>query len=210
MEQKTRIKGSVHYVGINDRSRHLFEGMRPLPYGIPYNSYLTDDETMALTDAADICCFGVYLRKIGGIIGNRPTDYLIINHMEPDYPGFIRSIKQYYPDTVVVGNKQAFGMIEGSHGATDEQYLVKDDDSLALGRRKLRFYPTPMVHWPEMMMIFGETDGAFFSGDGFGYFGTLGGGLVGTRINIDHYWGEVVRYYSSIIGKYGSPVQKVL
>ena len=96
------------------------------------------------------------------------------------------------------------------YGVTGEQYLIKDGDFLALGRHKLRFYLTPMVHWPETMMTFDETDGVLFSGDGFGCFGTLDGGFVDTRMNIDHYWGEMVRYYSNIVGKYGSPVQKAL
>ena len=90
MEQKTRIKGNVHYVGVNDRNKHLFEGMWPLPYGVSYNSYLIDDEMVALIDTVDICYFEVYLRKIRNIIGDRPINYLIINHMEPDHSGSIR------------------------------------------------------------------------------------------------------------------------
>lgn len=125
MEQKTRIKGNVHYVGVNDRNRHLFEGMWPLPYGVSYNSYLIDDEMVALIDTVDICYFEVYLRKIRSIIGDRPINYLIINHMEPDHSGSIRLIKQHYPDIVIVGNKQTFGMIEGFYGVTGEQYLIK-------------------------------------------------------------------------------------
>lgn len=101
-------------------------------------------------------------------------------------------------------------MIEGFYGVTGEQYLVKDGDFLALGKHMLRFYMTPMVHWPETMMTFDETDGILFSGDGFGCFGTVDGGFLDTRINVDKYWGEMVRYYSNIVGKYGSPVQKAL
>ena len=101
-------------------------------------------------------------------------------------------------------------MIEGFYGVTGEQYMVKDEDFLALGHHKLRFYMTPMVHWPETMMTFDETEGVLFSGDGFGCFGTLDGGFLDTRINLDKYWDEMVRYYSNIVGKYGSPVQKAL
>jgi flavorubredoxin len=93
---------------------------------------------------------------------------------------------------------------------TGEQYMVKDEDFLALGHHKLRFYMTPMVHWPETMMTFDETEGVLFAGDGFGCFGTLDGGFLDTRINLDRYWDEMVRYYSNIVGKYGSPVQKAL
>ena len=182
MNPKTVIKGKIHYVGVNDRNKHLFEGMWPLPYGVSYNSYLIDDETVALVDTVDICYFEVYLRKIKSIIGERPIQYLIINHMEPDHSGSIRLIKQHYPDIIIVGNKQTFGMIEGFYGVTGEQYMVKDEDFLALGHHKLRFYMTPMVHWPETMMTFDETEGVLFAGDGFGCFGTLDGGFLDTRI----------------------------
>ena len=210
MEQNSLIKGNVHYVGVNDRNKHLFEGMWPLPYGVSYNSYLIDDDMIALVDTVDINFFEVYIHKIKKIIGDRPINYLIINHMEPDHSGSIRLIQQHYPDIIIVGNKQTFGMIEGFYGVTGQQYLVKDGDFLALGHHKLRFYLTPMVHWPETMMSFDETDGILFSGDAFGCFGTLDGGFIDSRINTDKYWDEMVRYYSNIVGKYGSPVQRAL
>ena len=197
-------------MGVNDRNKHLFEGLWPLPLGVSYNSYLIADETVALVDTVDACYFEVFLRKIKSIIGERPIQYLIINHMEPDHSGSIRLIRQHYPDIVIVGNKQTFGMIEGFYGVTGEQYVVKEGDFLTLGRHTLRFYLTPMVHWPETMMTFDETDGVLFSGDGFGCFGTLDGGFLDTRINTDRYWDEMTRYYSNIVGKYGSPVQKAL
>lgn len=197
-------------MGVNDRTKHLFEGMWPLPYGVSYNSYLIDDEKIALIDTVDICYFEVYLRKIKQVIGERPINYLIINHMEPDHSGSIRLIKQHYPDIVIVGNKQTFGMVEGFYGVTGEQHLVADGDSLDLGKHKLRFYMTPMVHWPETMMTFDETEHILFSGDAFGCFGTIDGGFLDTRMNIDKYWREMERYYSNIVGKYGCPVQKAL
>jgi len=210
MQQKITIKGKVHYVGVNDRSKNLFEAMWPLPYGVSYNSYLIDDDLVALVDTVDVCYFETFLCKIKSVIGDRPINYLIINHMEPDHSGSIRLIKQHYPNIVIVGNKQTFGMIEGFYGVTGEQYLVKDGDFLALGHHKLKFYLTPMVHWPETMMTFDETDGVLFSGDGFGAFGTLDGGFIDSRMNVDKFWDEMVRYYSNIVGKYGSPVQKAL
>ncbi len=210
MKKKSLIKGNVHYVGVNDRNKHLFEGMWPLPNGVSYNSYLIDDEFVTLIDTVDVCYFEIYLRKIRQIIGDRPINYLIINHMEPDHSGSIRLVKQHYPDIVIVGNKQTFGMVEGFYGVTGEQYLVNDGDFLAIGRHKLRFYLTPMVHWPETMMTYDETDGILFSGDGFGCFGTLDGGFLDSRIRTDRFWDEMVRYYSNIVGKYGGPVQKAL
>ena len=210
MEQKTRIKGNVHYVGVNDRNKHRFEAMWPLPYGVSYNSYLIDDEMVALVDTVDICYFEVYLRKIKQVIGERPINYLIINHMEPDHSGSIRLIKQHYPDIIIVGNKQTFGMIEGFYGVTGEQYLVKDGDFLALGKHMLRFYMTPMVHWPETMMTFDQTDGVLFSGDAFGMFGALDGGVYDDQTDFAFYEDEMRRYYSNIVGKYSPMVQKAL
>ena len=210
MNQRSLVKGKIHYVGVNDRNKHLFEGMWPLPYGVSYNSYLIDDEMVALVDTVDVCFFEQFIAKIKSIIGEKPIQYLIINHMEPDHSGSIALIKKYYPDIVIVGNKQTFGMIEGFYGVVGDQYMVKDGDFLSLGHHKLCFYLTPMVHWPETMMTFDETDHVLFSGDAFGCFGTLDGGFLDSRINLDKYWDEMERYYSNIVGKYGSPVQKAL
>lgn len=210
MKERSKIKGNIHYVGVNDRSKTLFEGMWPLPYGVSYNSYLIDDEMVALVDTVDVCYFEVFLQNIKNVIGNRPINYLIINHMEPDHSGSIRLIKQHYPDIIIVGNRQTFGMIEGFYGVTGQQYVVKDGDFLALGKHKLRFYLTPMVHWPETMMTYDETDNVLFAGDAFGCFGTLDGGFLDTKINTSKYWAEMERYYSNIVGKYGAPVQKAL
>lgn len=204
------IQGNVYYVGTNDRVKHLFEGLWPLPYGVSYNSYLIDDDMVALVDTVDACCFDVFLEKIRSVIGDRPINYLIINHMEPDHSGSIRMIKQYYPDVVIVGNKQTFGMIEGYYGVTGERYQVADGDFLDLGHHRLRFYLTPMVHWPETMMTFDETEGILFSGDAFGCFGALNGGVVDADIDTSVYWSEMERYYASIVGKYGQPVQRAM
>lgn len=210
MSDKTTIKGNVHYVGVNDRQKHLFENLWPLPYGVTYNSYLIDDEKVVLIDTVDVCYFEELLRKIKNVIGERPIDYLVINHMEPDHSGSLRLIKHYYPDITIVGNKQTFNMVEGFYGITGQQLVVKDGDVLELGKSELSFYLTPMVHWPETMMTYYKAEQALFSGDAFGAFGALGGGFVDARINTDIYWEEMVRYYSNIVGKYGAPVQKAL
>ncbi|NDV67118.1 FprA family A-type flavoprotein [Bacteroides sp. 224] len=209
-KDKTLIKGKVHYVGVNDRTKHLFENMWPLPYGVSYNSYLIDDEKVALVDTVDACYFDVFLHKIKKVIGERPIDYLIINHMEPDHSGSISLIKQYYPNITIVGNKKTFDMIGGFYGVASEQICVAEGSTLDLGYHKLTFYLTPMVHWPETMMTYDATEQVLFSGDAFGCFGALHGGFIDVRINTDMYWDEMVRYYSNIVGKYGSPVQKAL
>lgn len=204
------IKGKVHYVGVNDRNKSLFENLWPLPYGVSYNSYLIDDEKVALVDTVDVCYFEVYLKKIRSVIGDRPIDYLIINHMEPDHSGSISLIRQYYPNAVIVGNKKTFDMIEGYYGVGGDRLVVGEGDVLDLGHHKLNFALIPMVHWPETMVTYDATECVLFSGDAFGCFGALNGGVIDSKINTDIYWNEMVRYYSNIVGKYGAPVQKAL
>ena len=205
------IKGKVHYVGVNDRTKALFENLWPLPYGVSYNSYLiADDDMVALVDTVDVAFFETYLKKIRSVIGDRKIDYLIISHMEPDHSGSIALIKKYYPEIVLVGNKKTFDMVEGYYGVTGERYVVGEGDFLKLGHHNLRFYLIPMVHWPETMVTFDETEGILFSGDAFGCFGALNGGCIDTDINTDIYEGEMRRYYSNIVGKFGNPVQKAL
>ena len=205
-----KVTESIVYVGVNDHEVDLFEGQYKVPNGMSYNSYVILDEQVAVMDTVDAAFGQQWLENLERALEGRRPDYLVVQHMEPDHSGSIRLIKQHYPDIIIVGNKQTFGMIEGFYGVTGEQYMVKDEDFLALGHHKLRFYMTPMVHWPETMMTFDETEGVLFAGDGFGCFGTLDGGFLDTRINLDRYWDEMVRYYSNIVGKYGSPVQKAL
>lgn len=205
------LKGNVHYVGVNDRNKTLFENLWPLPYGVSYNSYLiADDDAVVLVDTVDVAFFEVYLKKIRAVIGDRKIDYLIINHMEPDHSGSISLIKKYYPDIVLVGNKKTFDMVDGYYGAGGERKVVAEGDSLKIGRHDLHFYLIPMVHWPETMVTFDSTDGILFSGDAFGCFGALNGGCIDKNINTEIYMGEMRRYYSNIVGKFGNPVQKAL
>ena len=205
------LKGNVHYVGVNDRNKTLFENLWPLPYGVSYNSYLiADDDAVVLVDTVDVAFFEVYLKKIRAVIGDRKIDYLIINHMEPDHSGSISLIKQYYPDIVLVGNKKTFDMVDGYYGVGGERKVVAEGDSLKVGRHDLHFYLMPMVHWPETMVTFDSTDGILFSGDAFGCFGALNGGCIDKNINTEIYMGEMRRYYSNIVGKFGNPVQKAL
>ena len=198
------IKGKIHYVGVNDRNKHLFEGMWPLPYGVSYNSYLIDDETVALVDTVDACYFEVYLRKIKSIIGERPIQYLIINHMEPDHSASIPLFLEKYPDAQVVATAQAFRMMGQYFSMGDQvrQVAAANGGKLELGRHTLNFVYAPMVHWPEVMMTYESGEKVLFSADGFGKFGAL---------DVEDDWaGEARRYYIGIVGKYGPQVQKVL
>ena len=208
MKDITLLKGKIHYVGVNDRSTHLFEGMWPIPYGVSYNSYLIDDEKVALVDTVELGYFDIFLQHIKAILGEKPIDYLIVNHMEPDHSSSIALIKQYYPEVTIVGNAKTFGMIDGYYGVESKRLVVKEGDTLDLGHHKLAFYMAPMVHWPEVMVTYDATEQVLFSADAFGTYGTVDGGPIDTQINLDKYWDEMVRYYANIVGKYGTPVQK--
>lgn len=210
MYKLKEIAEKVFYVGVNDRQKPLFENMWPLPYGVSYNSYLIVDEKTVLVDTVDVCYSDIFLKKIEYALEGRTLDYLIVDHMEPDHAGSIRLLRQQYPDVQIIGNARTFGMLQGYHGITTGLHEVKEGDTLSLGRCELTFYMAPMVHWPEVMVTYDSTDKILFSADAFGTFGTLDGGIIDEEMNVDHFWEEMIRYYSNIVGKYGNPVQKAL
>lgn len=205
-----QLKKDIHYIGVNDRSKALFESLWPLPQGISYNSYLITDEQVALMDTVEAHFFELYLQKIHKAIGSRIIDYLIINHMEPDHSGCINLLQKYYPHLTLVGNAQTLRMVNGFYGTSGNRLQVNNKSTLSLGRRELEFYLTPMIHWPETMMTWDKSGGILFSGDAFGCFGALNGGVTDTTTDISPYWDEMTRYYSNIVGKYGAQVQKAL
>lgn len=204
------IAENIYYVGVNDRHTHLFENMLPLPYGVAYNSYLIADEHTALVDTVGSEFSELFLDKVRTVLQGRKLDYIIINHMEPDHSGSISLIRKYYPEAEIVGNAKTFGMLKGFYGIEEGLHEVKDGDTLPLGKHVLYFVTTPMVHWPETMMTYDKNTQTLFSGDAFGCFGTLDGGVVDTELDAALYWSEMRRYYACIVGKYGSPVQKAL
>ncbi len=206
----TTITNNIYYVGVNDRNKALFEGLWPLPNGVSYNSYLIDDEKVCLVDTVEVDFFTQFLENIHEVIGDRPIDYLVVNHMEPDHSGSIALIRKYYPGIQVIGNKKTFGMLSGFYGISENELEVKNGDTLSLGSHELKFVLTPMVHWPETMVTLDTSCNVLFSGDAFGCFGALNGGVIDSEINCDTFWLEMVRYYSNIVGKYGTPVQNAL
>lgn len=211
---KTEITKGIHYVGVNDRHKHIFEGLWPLPYGVSYNSYIIADEKIALVDTVEADFFTQYLDNIRSVIGDRSIDYIIVNHMEPDHSGSLTLIKKYYPNAKIVGNKKTFGMMQGfyrvGNDADGDTVEVKNGDTLQLGSHTLAFTLVPMVHWPETMVTLDTTANVLFSGDAFGCFGALNGAYIDAEMNCDIYWDEMLRYYSNIVGKYGTPVQQAL
>lgn len=204
------IIDNIYYVGVNDRQKRLFENLWPLPYGVSYNSYLITGNKTVLIDTVEICYSEIFFEKIDRILNGRPLDYLIINHMEPDHSGSIHLLRKKYPEMQIIGNKLTFGMLSGYYNITEGLYEVKDGDTLDIGSHKFKFFTAPMVHWPEVMFTYNETDKILFSADAFGTFGTLDGGIIDKEMNTTRYWDEMVRYYSNIVGKYGNPVQRAL
>ncbi|MBP6230113.1 MAG: FprA family A-type flavoprotein [Paludibacteraceae bacterium] len=210
MYSKKLITNNIYYVGVNDRTKHLFESIWEIPAGVSYNSYLIVDEKVALVDTVDACYSDLFLSNLKSVLGDRKIDYLIINHMEPDHSASISAVKYVYPDIQIVGNAKTFGMLDGFFNINENLLEVKDEDTLSLGKTVLRFYLTPMVHWIETMMTYDETNKTLFAGDAFGCFGALDGGVLDSQINIEKFWPEMVRYYANIVGKYGMPVQRAL
>ena len=203
------ITKNIYYLGVNDRRKQLFEGLWPLPYGVSYNAYLITGAKNILIDTVDSHFSELFLKKIAHVLQGRPLDYLIINHVEPDHSGSIRRIIEKFPNIQVIGNKLTFGMLAGYYGITNNLLEVKDGETLDTGTHRLTFYTAPMVHWPEVMFTYNETDKILFSADAFGTFGALNGGIIDKDMNTNHFWDEMVRYYANIVGKYGAQVQKV-
>ncbi len=203
-----QILNNIYYVGVNDRNKTLFEGLWPLPAGVSYNAYLIDDKKTCLIDTVEVDFFMPFIENIRQVLGDRPLDYLVVNHMEPDHSGSLALIRKYYPEVTIVGNKKTFDMMSGFYKLTNGLMEVKNGDSLELGATKLDFVLTPMVHWPETMMTL--CGHLLFSGDAFGCFGALNGAVVDEQMNCDDFWSEMERYYSNIVGKYGTPVQMAL
>ena len=212
-----KITDIIYYVGVNDRNKSLFEGLWPLPYGVSYNAYLIDDEKTCLVDTVEVDFFMPFIEHIQQVLGDRPLDYLVVNHMEPDHSGSLALIRKYYPNVQIIGNKKTFDMLRGFYQLQDGLMEVKNGDTLSLGTKQLQFVLTPMVHWPETMMTLCVPSAenlsqpiVLFSGDAFGCFGALNGAVVDEQMNCDDFWSEMERYYSNIVGKYGTPVQMAL
>lgn len=206
-----KLTDNIYYIGVNDRTTALFEGLWPLPAGVSYNSYLIDDEKTAVIDCVGPEFFEEHLANMRSVLGNRTVDYIVVNHMEPDHSGALALFHQFYPQARIVGNKKTISMLEGYYGIDGADCIaVADGTTLELGRHTLSFHLVPMVHWPETMVTYDSTSGTVFSGDAFGCFGALNGTVLDTETDIEPYFPEMRRYYSNIVGKYGTPVQNAL
>lgn len=198
------ITNDILYLGVNDHEVDLFEGQYPVPNGMAYNSYLIMDDQTVVMDTVDAHFTDEWITKIAAALGERAPDYLVVQHMEPDHAGSIDAFAQAYPTTKIVSSAKAFVMMQQFFGTdyADRRVVVKEGDTLPLGRHTLHFVTAPMVHWPEVIMTYDDADKVLFSADAFGKFGAL---------DVEEEWlPEARRYFIGIVGKYGVQVQAVL
>lgn len=207
----SELNKGIYYVGVNDRTSSLFESLWSLPAGVSYNSYIVKGDKTALIDTVHISKAKNFIGNIKTAIGDSPIDYVVINHMEPDHSGAIDYIVKSFPDVTIVGNKKTIEMVEGFYGSISNTKVINDGDVLDLGDGKsLKFVITPMVHWPETMMTFEQSSSTLFSGDAFGCFGALNGGVIDAECDVESYIPEMYRYYAAIVAKYGTFVIKAI
>lgn len=206
-----KISERIYYAGVNDDTKTLFEGLWPLPYGVSYNSYIVADSKVALIDTVEHGFEDEFLANIDEALGDRGIDYLIVNHMEPDHSSLITDMLQRYPDMKIVGNAKTLPMLQGYYGTPAERVIVvKEGDSIDLGSCSLSFHMIPMVHWPETMVTWLAEENTVFSGDAFGTFGAVNEEVVDSEGTFESFRDDMMRYYSNIVGKYGTPVQSAL
>lgn len=208
-----KVTEDIIWIGGSDRRLALFENIFPIPRGVSYNSYLLKDEKTVLLDTVDRSIAGQFLENLAFALDGRKLDYMIVNHMEPDHCALIEEIVRQYPEVKVVGNAKTFGMIQQFYAfdITDRSVTVKEGETLNTGKHTLHFVMAPMVHWPEVMVTYDETDKVLFSADAFGTFGALNGNIFNDEIDFDRDWlDDARRYYTNIVGKYGGPVQTTL
>ena len=199
-----KITDDIKYVGVNDREIDLFEGLYEVPNGIAYNSYIIEDEKIAIFDTVEFRFGEKWLHNIKSTLNDKTPSYLIIQHMEPDHSSNIALIMKEYPSLIVVSTDKTFVMMKQFFGEDypSRRIVIKDSQKISLGKHTLTFIGAPMVHWPEVFVTYDSYDKVLFSADAFGKFGAL---------DTDEDWAcEARRYYFGIVGKYGAQVQRLL
>ncbi len=198
------IADSIFYIGADDKEIRLFEGQYEVPNGMAYNSYLIKDEKNVVLDTIDKHVTNTWLENLEKTIGEETVDYLVVSHLEPDHAYNIGLLAEKYPNMKIIGNAMTFNMLPNFFDIdlTDRKVVVKEGDTLTIGKHTLQFFMAPMVHWPEVMVTYEQSEKILFTADGFGKFGTL---------DTEEDWDcEARRYYFGIVGKYGAQVQALL
>ncbi len=202
--EETQVTDSIKYIGVNDKDLDLFESQYIIPNGISYNSYIIKDEKIVVMDTVDKRKQEEWWNNLEKELDGKQIDYLVVSHLEPDHSSSIKILTQKYPNMKIVGNALTFKMLPQFFeiDLNDRQVIVKEGDTLNIGKHTLKFYMAPMVHWPEVMVTYEETEKILFTADAFGKFGSLD-----TK---EDWTCEARRYYFNIVGKYGMQVQALL
>lgn len=203
--QNKQLVRDIYYIGVDDKEIDLFEGQYDVPNGISYNSYVIKDEKIAVMDTVDVHKAEEWLNNLSEVLEGTRPDYLVVSHMEPDHAGSIGLFLEHYPNTTILATAKAHQMMQAFFPNLEwnnKVQQVADGEKISLGEHQLQFIFAPMVHWPEVMVVFEEKEGILFSADGFGKFGAL---------DTEEEWDcEARRYYINIVGKYGASVQNLL
>ena len=208
-----QITSDMYWVGGSDRRLALFENVYPIPRGVSYNAYLTLDEQTALFDTVDKAVSEVFFENIAHLLNGRKLDYLVVNHMEPDHAATMHELVLRYPEVKIVTSAKAVQMIKNyfTFDIMSRVQVVKEGDTLCTGRHTYAFMMAPMVHWPEVMVSYDTVDRILYSADAFGTFGALDGNIFADEVNFEtECLDEARRYYTNIVGKYGTQVQALL
>ena len=198
------ISDAVLYVGADDKTLDIFESQYPIPNGVSYNSYVIMDEKITVMDTVDKRATDEWFANLARVLGDKKPAYLVVSHMEPDHAANIKNFADRYPEAKLVGNAKTFAMMDQffEMDLTDRKVVVKEGETLSLGAHTLQFFMAPMVHWPEVMVAYEQSEKILFSADGFGKFGAL---------DAEEEWDEeAARYFLNIVGKYGVQVQGLL
>jgi anaerobic nitric oxide reductase flavorubredoxin len=206
------IKPDIYWIGVNDRTTDLFEGLWPITKeGVSYNTYLINDTKKAIVDLTKALKTDEFFSQIDQVTDLSQLDYIIVNHMEPDHSGVLRTLRRVAPQATILGSEKTRAMLESFYGITEGVQVVQDGDTLSLGQHTLRFVYTPFVHWPETMMTYEVTERVLFSCDAFGGYGALRGAIFDDGcIDFEFYKQEALRYYVNIVALFSGPVLKAI
>ncbi|MGL4370056.1 MAG: FprA family A-type flavoprotein [Spirochaetota bacterium] len=206
--REIRISDDIYWVGVNDRTTDLFEGLWPIAdVGISYNSYIIKDKKNVLIDLSKSFKTDDFLEQISGIISPSELDYIILNHMEPDHTGVVKTLRMIAPKAQIICTQKAVQMLSDYYGITEGITVVNDGDTLDIGSRSLSFHHVPFVHWPETMVTYDPKSRTLFACDAFGGYGAMQGSLFDDECrDIGFYEKESLRYYANIVAKFATPV----
>ncbi|MDD4511134.1 MAG: FprA family A-type flavoprotein, partial [Oscillospiraceae bacterium] len=208
-----KITDDMSWIGGSDRRLALFENVFPIPRGVSYNAYVVLDEKTVLLDTVDKAVSSQFFENLAHVLDGRQLDYLVVNHMEPDHCGTMSELVLRYPEVKIVANAKTVTMIKQffDFEIDSRVIVVKEGDTLSTGRHTFTFVMAPMVHWPEAMVTYDITDKILYSSDAFGTFGAINGNLFADEVDFETEWlPDARRYYTNIVGKYGTQVQALL